>query len=98
MHVLEVQGFLVQHWLAPRWGVLPRRGIRELVVVAQRLALVGLVLDTEMTAARLLAVQGVTTHERGELEEVGYPSRLFERLVERVFGTEDPQVFLELLA
>src|SRR4051812_30923134 len=98
MHVLEVKGFLVQHWLAPRWGVLPRRGVRELVVVAQRLALVGLVLDPEVTAARLLSVQRVATHERRELEEVGDASCLLERLVERVFGAEDAEVFLELLA
>src|ERR1700704_6976079 len=64
-------------------GVLPDRGVAEVDVVAHGLA-VGLVLDAEMPAAALLADHRVVAHQLGELEEVGDPAGLLERLVEAV--------------
>ncbi len=61
---------------------LPNRDVTEVLVIAQRFALFGLVLLAEVATAGLLAFEGVPTHEFGELEVVGDPSRLFEFLVE----------------
>ena len=52
------------------------------VVVAQRFAVRRLVLDAEVAAARLLAVQRVEAHQLAELEEVGDAAGLLERLIE----------------
>ena len=56
----------------------------KFVVVAQRLAVLGLVLDAEVAAAALLAVQRVEAQQLAELEEVGDAAGLLERLVERL--------------
>ena len=69
------------------WGVaralpLPGADEGEVLVVALGLALVGLVLDPEVAAAGLLAHEGVAAHELGQLEEVGDPQHLLERLVD----------------
>ena len=45
------------------------------VVVAQRLAVLGLVLDAEVAAARFLALERVAAHQLAELEEVGDAAR-----------------------
>ena len=58
------------------------RDVGEVVVVALRLALLGLVLLAEVAAAGLLAVERVAHLQLGHLHEVGDPERLLERLVE----------------
>ena len=56
----------------------------EVLVVAQRLALVGLVLGAEVAAAALPPFEGVAAHQHAELEEVVDPAGLLERLVDAV--------------
>ena len=63
-------------------GPLPRRDVGEVLVVAQRLALLGLVLGAEVAAAALLALEGVAAHQHAELEEVVDPAGLLQRLVD----------------
>jgi hypothetical protein len=55
-----------------------------------------LVLDPEVAPTRLLTMQGVTAHELGQLEVVGDPARLLQRLVDRSVVTENPHVGCEL--
>ena len=66
--------------------------------MTQRLAVLGLALGPEVTAAGLAAVQGVDAHELAQLEEVGDAAGLLERLVEGVGRTEDAHVAPELVA
>ena len=61
---------------------IPTRDVSEVVVVADRLALVGLVLGAEVAAARLFAGESVLTHQMPELEEVVDSRCLLEGLVE----------------
>ncbi len=77
---------------------LPGRHELEVRVVAQGLALGGLVLLAQVAAARLVAVQRVDAHQLGELEEVGDPAGPLQLLVELVGAADDPQVAPELLA
>src|SRR5215207_7943720 len=77
---------------------LPRGDVQELVVTAQRLAVLRLRLGAEVSAAGLPAVQGVDAHQLAELEEVGDPAGLLEALVERVGRAEHAHVAPELLA
>jgi hypothetical protein len=58
--------------------VLPGRDVREVFVVALRLALLRLVFLAEVTAAGLLAVERVAAHQLAELEEVGHAAGLLE--------------------
>src|SRR5207245_5325913 len=76
---LELERLLVQDGFLAHTRELPRRDVRELVVVAERFAVLGLVLDPEVPAAALLPVQGVEAHELGDLAERGAPSRLHAR-------------------
>ncbi len=48
--------------------------LREVLVVADRLALLGLVLLAQVAAAGLVAGEGVAAHQLRELEEVGDPA------------------------
>src|SRR5437016_1910106 len=98
VHVLELELLLVQLGRRADAFELPRGDVAEVVVVAERLALFRLVLDSEVTAARLLAVQRVAAQQLAELEEVGHPARLLERLVERLVLAEHPNVGVELVA
>ena len=77
--------------------VLPHARVREVLVVAPRLALGRLVLLAEVPAARLLAVERVAAHQLAELEEVGDASGLLEGLVEVVGAARDPEVLPEAL-
>src|ERR1700716_956977 len=63
--------------------VLPHRDVRELVVVADRFAVLGLVLFAQVAPARLVADQRVATHELAQLEEVGDAAGILEALIER---------------
>ena len=53
-----------------------------MIVVAQRLAVLGLVFLAEVTAAGLFATQRVVAHQLGQLEEIGDPVGVLEALVE----------------
>jgi hypothetical protein len=82
----EMNGLVVKRlpeklWLASLTLEHPGVDFGEFVVMAKRLALGCLVLDTEVTAARLLTGQGVDAHEFAELEEVGHTAGALKRLV-----------------
>src|SRR3954471_20897387 len=102
MHVLELERFLVKRLGTdvggPETGVLPRGDVREVLVVAERLAVFRLVLDAEVAAAALLAMQRVAAEQLTELEEVGDAAGFLERLVQRGALTEHAHVGPELLA
>src|SRR4051812_30841310 len=82
LDVLIDQWFLVQDGFATVAAPLPGRHVGDLVVVSQGLAVLGLRLGPEVTATGLAALQGVDAHQLTELDEVGHPAGLFERLVE----------------
>ena len=60
-----MQWFFVQPGLLALTGELPGCDIREVLVVAQRLALGRLALFAEVAAARLGAVERIQAHEFG---------------------------------
>src|SRR5215218_7329252 len=98
VHVLELERFLVQRRCAAHALELPRRDVREVLVVAQCLAFLGLVLHPQMAATRLLTGEGVEAQQLAELEEVGDAAGLLERLVERRCAPGHAHVGVELLA
>src|SRR5213592_2737296 len=57
LHFFVVQRLFVEARLAVVAGEFPRGDVQELVVIAQRLAIGRLMLDPEVAAARLLALQ-----------------------------------------
>src|SRR4051812_41488684 len=92
-----MQRLLMKTWGLVRSAVLPYRHVGEPVVVAQRLAVRRLVLDTEMSAARLLALERVHAHQLGELEEVRHAAGLLELLVQLLAGAGNEEVLVELM-
>src|SRR3954453_15919529 len=92
------QVFLVQDRRTVLPAPLPRGDVGELVVVTQRLAVLGLGLGAEGTTAGLAAVPRVDAHELTEREEVGDAPGLLEALVERVGRAEHLDVAPELVA
>src|SRR5437867_10455415 len=98
MDRLEGEGLLVKHRLLARTCELPGRYVAEALVVTLRLALRRLILFAEVTAARLLALQGVVTHQLGELEEVGHAAGVLERLVELFTLAAHVNILPELVA
>src|SRR5215203_859469 len=93
----EAEGLLVQRGGAAFAAPPPRRHVGELVISAERLAVLGLALLAEVPAAGLLAVEGVAHHELAELEEVRDAPRPFQALVHRTV-TEHAHVLPELVA
>src|SRR6187200_1941126 len=75
---------------------LPRRDVREVLVVAQRLSLLRLVLGAEVTTAALAPLESVATHQHAELEEVVDAARLLQRLVDAVARSGDTKIGTEL--
>src|SRR5688572_17421812 len=55
-------------------------------------------LDAEMAAARLLAVQRIQAHELRQLEKIRDSAGVLERLIELLAGPGNEQVAPELLA
>src|SRR5688572_9356301 len=72
--VLELERLLVELLGLALAGPLPGPDVGEAIVLAERLALGRLGFLSEVAAARLLAVEGVSDHELAELEEVGHPA------------------------
>src|SRR5208283_1239831 len=95
VHGFVDERFLVQLRRLAFALVLPGRRIGVLFVVAQALALRVDVLLAEVTAAGLVAIQGVEAEQLGEFEEVGHPAGALQRLVERVALAGDVDVLPE---
>src|SRR5262245_52926758 len=74
--VLELELFLVQFGVDADALELPRRDVAEVLVVAERLAVIGLVLLAEVPAAALVAVECVAHEQLPEFEEVGHAAGL----------------------
>src|SRR5262249_48874370 len=82
LDLLELQRPLVQQRRLVLALVLPRRNVAVIGVVALRLAVGVLILLAEVSAARLVPRQRVETQQLGELQKVGDPAGLLQRLVQ----------------
>src|SRR5258707_1070759 len=98
MHFVELERLLVELWLLSHAFELPRCDIREVLVVAQGLALGRLALFAEVPTARLFALERVERQQFGELEIVGHAAGVFEALVQVVGGAGHRHVVPELVA
>ena len=78
--------------------VFPHADEGVVFVVAEGLAFLSLVFDTEVPAAGFLAHEGVATHELAKFHEVGDATRAFEFGVESVGIAGDAEVGPEFLA
>ena len=92
MDVLELERLLVQRRRCAGSPVHSQaRDVGEVLVVALRLAVLGLVLDPEVAAAATPRGARASRHiSSAELEEVGDPAGLLERLVDAVAVAERP--------
>jgi hypothetical protein len=90
VNFLELERLLVQFRRPADPGKPPRRHVRKVRVVAQRLAVGRLAFFAEVAAARFLAVERVEREQFGELEIVGDAAGVLETLVQIVVcaGTE----------
>src|SRR3954466_9039839 len=82
MHFLELQRLPVQLGPLADAFELPRRHVREVRVVAQRLTVRRLALLAEVAAARFAPVQRVKREELRELEIVSHATGVLEALIE----------------
>ena len=98
LHVLEPEIFLLQRGRRADPAKLPRSDVAEVVVIAEGLVVDRLVLIAEVSAAGLLAMQRVSAHELGQLEEVVDAARLLQRLVQRLVVTQHSDVAVVRLA
>src|SRR4051812_23580497 len=92
-----MQWLLVQAWRLVLAAILPRRDVREPVVVAKRFAVRCLVFDAEMAAARFLTLQRVHAHQLGQLEEISDTAGLLELLIELLARAGDEHVAMKLV-
>ena len=84
--------------VAPLRRALPRRGEGPALVVALGLSVGPLMLDAEVSAARLLPIERVDAHELGHVDIVDEAPRALELLVETVGPTDDTKVGADLFA
>ena len=77
--------------------VRPGSHIHEVLVVAEGLAVVGLMLGAEMPTAGFLTVQGIIDDELSQLKIVFQPIGFLQFGVELVGGAGDEDLFPELL-
>ena len=75
--------------------VLPSGDIHIVRVVSLGLSFLGLALDTEVTAAGLVPVQGVTCHKLADLEEVLKPEGFLKFLVELILLSWNTNILVE---
>ena len=76
--------------------VLPGGDIHIVRVVSLGLTLLGLALDTEVTAAGLVPVKGVTCHQLADLEEVLKSESLLKFLVELSLLSRNANILVKL--
>ncbi len=92
MDVLECQGFPIQFGTILGSHVLPRGDKTEVLVVASRLAVRGLIFLSEMRSAGFIPFPCVQAHELGQFKEIRYPARFFERLVDFFRRSRHPHI------
>src|SRR5262245_55943816 len=98
MDVVELERLDVALGLVAGAGVLPGRDVAEVLVVAFRFAVFGLVLLAEMAAAALGALERVEAQQLAHREVVGHAAGPPERLVQLLLAAEHVDVLPELLA
>src|SRR5437870_9098756 len=100
MHLVELERLFVQLWPLADAFELPRRDVREIRVVAQRLAVWRLTFFPEMSAAGFPAFERIECEQFTELEIVGDATRVLEALIQIVRrpGHRDgmPELFAQL--
>src|SRR3954467_4258541 len=77
--------------------IFPGRHVGEVLVVAFRLALLRLVLLSEMATTALVAVQRITAHQFAQLDEVGNAMRLLQLRVKLAVSSRHTYITPELL-
>ncbi len=82
MNVVEFQRLLAQHRCVAGSAILPCGDVGVMLIVTLGFAIGCLILLAEVTAAGLVAVEGVDAHELGELKEVGHAAGLFQALIQ----------------
>src|SRR5207302_8014344 len=82
MHFFEMEWFLIEDRGFVFARVLPGRHVGKIGIIALGLAVFGLIFLAEVTAAGLVAVEGVLNEKLGELQEIRDASRALQRLVE----------------
>ncbi len=97
MYIVEFQRFFMQLRLFAGTLVLPGANVAEVDIVTLRFTGI-LIFRAEMTAAGLVAVQGVTAEQFTELKEVGGTAGIFQLLVEFGAAAGNLDVFPELFA
>src|ERR1700739_142277 len=97
MNVVEFQWFLGERGRISGAAIIPGGNVGVMLVVTLGFAFGGLILLTEMTAARFVAVEGVNAHQLGKLEEVCYAASLFQALVQVISAVGDVDVLPVLL-
>src|SRR5437667_10096530 len=98
VHFLEDERLLVQRRFLTDAGELPRRHVRVMLIVAQRLAVRRLAFLAEVASARFLPMQRVKGQQLGEFEIVGDAAGIFEILVEIVRSAGNRDLVPELSA
>jgi hypothetical protein len=95
MHVLERERLDVPHRRLALASILPRRDMRELIVLTQGFVVGGLAFFAEVSAARLAALQRIERQELRELEVIGDAAGVNSRFRFRLFGSPGTETFCQ---
>src|SRR5262249_43463981 len=98
MDIFECQRFFVQDRCFSLAGVFPHADVRKVRVISQRLTVGCLELLTEMATTLFVAIERLETHQLAELQKVCDASRILERLIQLLTGSEHIHVFPKLFA
>src|SRR5438309_4478811 len=98
MNFFVNQRLFLHNWRLADALKFPSRDLREIFVIALRLAVFSLILLAEMAAARFFARQGIEHEQFGELHKISHPARAFERRIQFMAIAEHVDVSPELFA
>ena len=84
MDILEVQRLFVEQRCVLITCKLPCSNIGKVVVVAQRLTIRRLILTAEVSATRLIAMQGINADQLTHLQEICHAASLLKGLIQIV--------------
>src|SRR5262249_48290806 len=77
---------------------LPRENCRMIFIVAERLAVGGLMFLAGMRACGFIALQRVDAHQLRELQKIGDASRAFQSLIIILLASEHAHIVPEFLS